>query len=130
MYSSQQYSTQPYQVNKPISPAQLDSIIEAILAGKYSYACLMTLEATGHDPLDYIPYRTYNRLQKQRQERGRSTHNTTEKISPINPEFSDLDYIEPAHKESTNFSGGYGYPKDSSYSNSNLLFWPAQSSLN
>lgn len=141
MYSTQQYSAQQYQASKLINQAQLDTIIEAILAGKYSYACMMTLEATGHDPLDYIPYRTYNRLQKQRQARGRTSQNTDSKISPIKREISDLDYIEPVDKESKVLNGGHGYCRVSSYKSAsqrdisqrntscslnNIIFWPTR----
>lgn len=48
-----------------INQEQLAHIIEAIGAGKYSWACVLLLLFVGHDPLKYIPYNTYNRLVKQ-----------------------------------------------------------------
>ena len=52
------------------SPIEQDSeriapIIEAIIEGKYSWACVLLLRTIGYDPLHYIPYRTYNRLLKE-----------------------------------------------------------------
>ncbi|MEB3336722.1 MAG: HetP family heterocyst commitment protein [Leptolyngbyaceae bacterium] len=46
-----------------LSPKELNQILEAILLGQYSAACYLLLRAVGHDPMHYIPYRTYNRLQ-------------------------------------------------------------------
>jgi hypothetical protein len=51
--------------NKGINPQQFDQIVEAILAGKYSWACVLMLRVAGYNPLHYIPYRTYNRLLKE-----------------------------------------------------------------
>lgn len=52
-------------LNQAISPEQLDEIVEAILAGKYSWACVLLLRFAGLNPLHYIPYRTHNRLLKE-----------------------------------------------------------------
>ncbi|MGA7932279.1 MAG: HetP family heterocyst commitment protein [Kovacikia sp.] len=47
-------------------PAEkLDQIIDAIVDGKYSWACVLLLRTHGLNPLYYIPYRTYNRLSKE-----------------------------------------------------------------
>ena len=43
---------------------QFEEIVDAVLAGKYSWACVLILRAGGYNPLHYIPYRTYNRLVK------------------------------------------------------------------
>ncbi|PSF31405.1 thiamine biosynthesis protein ThiF [Aphanothece hegewaldii CCALA 016] len=43
---------------------QFEQIVEAILDGKYSWACVLILRSAGYNPLHYIPYRTYNRLIK------------------------------------------------------------------
>lgn len=47
-----------------MSEEKFDQIIDAILAGKYSWACVLILETAGYNPQHYIPYRTYNRLIK------------------------------------------------------------------
>lgn len=44
---------------------KLAPIIEAIIEGKYSWACVLLLRMVGYNPLHYIPYRTYNRLVKE-----------------------------------------------------------------
>lgn len=48
---------------------QLDEIVGAILAGKYSWACVLILKFAGYNPLHYIPYRTYHRIVKDNYER-------------------------------------------------------------
>ncbi|HEY9619237.1 MAG TPA: HetP family heterocyst commitment protein [Crinalium sp.] len=52
----------PNTVNNLIDSDQFTQIVEAILNGEYSWACVLILRSTGHDPLRYIPYRTYVRL--------------------------------------------------------------------
>jgi hypothetical protein len=44
---------------------EFDQIVAAIIDGRYSWACFLILRFTGYEPLDYIPYRTYNRLIKE-----------------------------------------------------------------
>ncbi|MEO1376764.1 MAG: HetP family heterocyst commitment protein [Cyanobacteria bacterium J06635_10] len=44
---------------------QIEEVIKAILARKYSWACVLILRFHGYDPVDYIPYRTYIRLLKE-----------------------------------------------------------------
>ncbi len=43
---------------------EIEQIITAILEGKYSWACVLMLRQMGHNPSEYIPYRTYTRLVK------------------------------------------------------------------
>ncbi|ERT04550.1 putative heterocyst formation HetP-like protein [Lyngbya aestuarii BL J] len=52
------------QQDKAMSEEQFNQVIDAILAGKYSWACVLILRFAGYNPLHYIPYRTYNRLIK------------------------------------------------------------------
>ncbi|NET30947.1 MAG: HetP family heterocyst commitment protein [Cyanothece sp. SIO1E1] len=47
-----------------VNSEQLNQIIEAIIAGKYSRACALLLKFVGYNPLHYIPYRTYSRAMK------------------------------------------------------------------
>ncbi len=44
---------------------QVEEVIKAILARKYSWACVLILRFHGYDPVDYMPYRTYIRLLKE-----------------------------------------------------------------
>lgn len=46
---------------------QFEEIIDAILCGKYSWACVLILRCANYNPLHYIPYRTYTRLIKENQ---------------------------------------------------------------
>ncbi|MBE9184953.1 HetP family heterocyst commitment protein [Microcoleus sp. LEGE 07076] len=83
-----------------IKPEQLDEIISAILAGKYSWACFLLLRCTGYNPLDYIPYRTSNRLLKENtQTRKSETQSALSKIA-------DLDYVEVVREKRAGVRGG------------------------
>jgi len=44
---------------------EIEKIIQAILEGKYSWACVLMLRTMGHNPSEYMPYRTYTRLMKE-----------------------------------------------------------------
>lgn len=48
-----------------IQHEQIDKIVAAILAGKYSWACVLLLRFIGYNPLHYLPYTTYIRLIKE-----------------------------------------------------------------
>lgn len=50
---------------RAMSEEQFCQVVDAILNGKYSWACLLILKFAGYNPLHYIPYRTYNRLMKE-----------------------------------------------------------------
>ncbi len=67
--------------SKPMNPQQFDQIVEAILAGKYSWACVLMLRIVGYNPLHYIPYRTYNRLLKENT-RNQNIKNESSNINP------------------------------------------------
>ncbi len=57
-------STYSSQTGNKINTEQIEQIIKAIIAGKYSWACVLILRFSGYNPIDYIPYRTYIRLLK------------------------------------------------------------------
>lgn len=40
---------------KTMTEQQFDEIVGAILAGKYSWACVLILQTAGYNPLHYIP---------------------------------------------------------------------------
>jgi hypothetical protein len=110
-----------HKLNKPINPEQLDQVVEAILAGKYSWACVLMLRFAGYNPLHYIPYRTYNRLLKENTQQIRSNqqHNenlqivksSSEKRSEGNlspsclSKIKDLAYLEVVGKHQTEIRG-------------------------
>jgi len=109
-------------LDKAMSPDQFDQVVEAILAGKYSWACVLILRFAGYNPLHYIPYRTYNRLLKENCQLGKATRQRTDSIKTENqssesksdsPEaqgclgrISDLDYLEVVREQQTQVKGG------------------------
>ncbi|MEA5594333.1 HetP family heterocyst commitment protein [Rivularia sp. UHCC 0363] len=108
-------------LDKTIHPEQFDQVVEAILAGKYSWACVLMLRFAGYNPLHYIPYRTYNRLIKEHSPKKSSTqHNENRKIVKQIPntrkdgnmspsclnKIKDLAYLEVVGKQKTEIRGG------------------------
>ncbi|MBD2385195.1 HetP family heterocyst commitment protein [Cylindrospermum sp. FACHB-282] len=109
-------------LDKKMHPEQFDQVVEAILAGKYSWACVLMLRFVGYNPLHYIPYRTYNRLLKEnsRMSRLNSQHNENIKIANqvaekrteknIAPsclsKIKDLAYLEVVGKQKAEVRGG------------------------
>jgi hypothetical protein len=65
------------QINKKINTEQIEQIVKAIISGKYSWACVLLLRYSGHNPIEYIPYRTYIRLLKNNCLLGGSQQNKT-----------------------------------------------------
>ena len=53
--------------NRVMTTKQFEEIVDAILCGKYSWACVLVLRYANYNPLHYIPYRTYKRLIKNNQ---------------------------------------------------------------
>jgi hypothetical protein len=86
-----------------IKPEQLDEIISAILSGKYSWACFLLLRCTGYNPLDYIPYRTSNRLLKENSQISKSSQSETKSALG---KIADLDYVEVARDKRAGVRGG------------------------
>ncbi|MEG4277687.1 HetP family heterocyst commitment protein [Microcoleus sp. MON1_C1] len=93
-----------------IKPEQLDEIISAILAGKYSWACFLLLRCTGYNPLDYIPYRTSNRLLKENSQISKSSKSETK---PALGKIADLDYVEVVREKRAGVRGGDAIPMGS-----------------
>jgi hypothetical protein len=109
------------QLSKTMSNEQFNQVVDAILSGKYSWACLLILRFSGYNPLHYIPYRTYNRLMKANREQ------TKQAIQPLNTDpnnsnlidgqearfgkksarqLEDLYYLEEIDQQSTKVKGG------------------------
>ena len=109
-------------LDKIMSQEQFDQVVDAILAGKYSWACVLILRFAGYNPLHYIPYRTYNRLMKDNGQGGRlrkhktnpidtdKDHSDTKAGSPpsgrLSSEFTDLSYLETVNQSPTRVQGG------------------------
>ena len=109
-------------LEKTLNSEQFDRVIEAILAGKYSWACVLMLRFTGYNPLHYIPYRTYNRLLKdntpgkksknQQQNNNvkvaqeNSANNNQRNVTPsCLSQIKDLPYLEVVGKQKTPING-------------------------
>ncbi len=106
-------------LDKVMDPEQFNQVIDAILQGKYSWACVLILRFAGYNPLHFIPYRTYNRLIKDHCSLGkvpsRSETNLTKIAEPACErctsqqslgQIQDLDYHEIVNEQSKCFHGG------------------------
>ncbi|CAD5959914.1 hypothetical protein PCC9214_03118 [Planktothrix tepida] len=110
---SAQYSYSTSKIAKTLSEEQFEQILEAILSGKYSWACVLILRFAGYNPLHYIPYRTYNRLTKDNNSNRQSPSNTVPVQSSLKTKTSahvtqirDLTYLEPIPEVGHGVSGG------------------------
>lgn len=92
---------------------QLDEIVSAILSGKYSWACFLLLRSVGYNPLDYIPYRTYNRLIKDNLQVGKSNQTN---VRPLESDtarksalskITDLDHLDTIPQRMMGTKGGF-----------------------
>lgn len=93
-------------LDRIMTPEQFDLVVDAILAGKYSWACVLILRFGGYNPLHYIPYRTYNRLLKEsrqgvRESGHRTSRNTDENYQPLETTNTHIssDLKEYAYRE-------------------------------
>jgi hypothetical protein len=105
-----------------MEPEQFNQVIEAILAGKYSWACVLILQFGGYNPLHYIPYRTYNRIVKDQGQVGHRARSSSHALEPANPEpescsktytsstrnrqLQDLNYLEVINSPDHSIEGG------------------------
>ncbi|MEA5626897.1 HetP family heterocyst commitment protein [Nostoc sp. UHCC 0251] len=109
-------------LDKTVKAQQFDKVVEAILAGKYSWACVLMLRFAGYNPLHYIPYRTYNRLLKENSKASRTNQQQSENLKILkhaNDALSDSNvssscltkikdraYLEVVGKQKTEIRGG------------------------
>lgn len=100
-------------VDKAMTAEQFTQVVEAILAGKYSWACVLILRFAGYNPLHYIPYRTYNRLMKEnssthtRKSEAETSSSTQEEFrSTAKSTICDLNYLEPVNQSTCHVRGG------------------------
>ena len=114
-------SSEP-KIDRVMTAEQFGQIIEAIISGKYSWACVLILRFAGYNPLHYIPYRTYNRLTKDNSfERrrtepvlttalgtGKSSHKSKSR-KKYSEQLEDLTYLEEFKECSTKLTGGNGW---------------------
>lgn len=110
-------------LDKAMTTEQFNQVVEAILAGKYSWACLLILRFAGYNPLHYIPYRTYNRLIKENCQGDRAkaslSDNTKIERSSLGDkgedkqlsvksleQIKDLAYLEVVDRQRSKVKGG------------------------
>ncbi|BAS57765.1 MULTISPECIES: HetP family heterocyst commitment protein [Leptolyngbya] len=93
-------------LDRVMETEQFNQVIEAILAGKYSWACVLILQFGGYNPLHYIPYRTYNRIMKDHYQAGQKQAQTPDS-NPQQPNpIKDLNYLEVVSEPRTRIKGG------------------------
>ncbi|MEH2267022.1 MAG: HetP family heterocyst commitment protein [Nostoc sp.] len=109
-------------LDKTVKAQQFDKVVEAILAGKYSWACVLMLRFGGYNPLHYIPYRTYNRLLKENSQVNRTKQQQSENLKMLKhahdsrsdsnmsssclSKIKDRAYLEVVGKQKTEVRGG------------------------
>ena len=90
-------------------------IIDAILSGKYSWACVLILKNAGYEPGHYIPYRTLNRLIKENgfpscSSAGQPPRRMATKRTgshTLKKSIQDLNYLKPSEREARDIKGGH-----------------------
>ncbi len=92
--------------NRIMTEEQFTQVVEAILDGKYSWACLLILKFAGYNPLHYIPYRTYNRLMKDNKTTQPETNSAKTNAKYHAHKIEDLGYIEPIEQPNSTLIGG------------------------
>jgi hypothetical protein len=105
------YSQNPSGTDKAMPPEQFKQVVEAIVAGKYSWACVLILRFAGDNPLHYIPYTTYNRLLKENCNVKQPLKESEPEAQPIASEgclsqLQDLTYLELLDQKSSHINGG------------------------
>ncbi|WP_017327787.1 HetP family heterocyst commitment protein [Synechococcus sp. PCC 7336] len=110
-------------IDKAMEPEQFNQIVDAILDGKYSWACVLILRFAGYNPVHYIPYRTYYRLMKEHRlankkkivdvaigSNNQRIHSPAakKKARQGQQRLADLSYLESA-RESLSVTGGCGH---------------------
>ena len=104
-------------LDKVTDSSKFNLVVEAILAGKYSWACVLMLRFAGYNPLLYMPYRTYNRLMKknspqstldQPQKHGLKKEQKSSKASlnQTSYQIDDLSYLETISQQDKQVQGG------------------------
>lgn len=99
-------------MNRSMTEAQFCQVVDAILSGKYSWACLLILQFAGYNPLHYIPYRTYNRLMKEnsgsKQESRWSHEDTQSETESASIIVDNLPHLHTLDKVTNQVRGGHG----------------------
>lgn len=112
-------------LHKAMTVDQFTQVVDAILEGKYSWACVLILRYAGYNPLHYIPYRTYNRLMKENSQDHRRKPDETKALKHSSAEqalpkgsyrIEDLNYLETVKQQQTLVKGkGYAFGYTGAY---------------
>lgn len=100
-----------------MSQEDFELIVDAILNGKYSWACVLILKNAGYEPGHYIPYRTLNRLIKENGfpgchtsnvHRSRQSHRATNQRAKctVTDGIRDLNFLDVSVNDSKKIKGG------------------------
>lgn len=110
-------------LDRVMTPDQFNQVVDAILSGKYSWACLLILRFAGYNPLHYIPYRTYNRLMKENRitEVQKDTDSRGDRLENCFARLEDLNFMEPIQEKPANVRGGDRWWGDCRWQN--FPFW-------
>jgi hypothetical protein len=89
-------------IDKAMTTEQFTQVVDAILEGKYSWACVLILRFAGYNPLHYIPYRTYNRLMKENSQKHKrdcckvnlESQQPERDSEKVDCKIQDLNYLE------------------------------------
>jgi hypothetical protein len=96
-------------IDRTMKPEQFSQVVEAITAGRYSWACVLILRFAGYNPLHYIPYRTYSRLLKENRQSIKTPYQSNLEHSEM-PQclsnINDLAHLEPIDNKQANPKGG------------------------
>ncbi len=119
---NQDFCSSNSKLDQVMTPEQFNQILEAILVGKYSWACVLILRFAGYNPLHYLPYRTYKRLMKDNRQSGSSSglqkHHRDKDKEPSagksvrsssqrrSRQIKDLSYLDAVDHELIGVSGG------------------------
>ncbi len=97
-------------MDKAMTTEQFTQVVDAILQGKYSWACVLILRFAGYNPLHYIPYRTFNRLMKEnnRQSNPAQPEKTAAFPQSTASRIRDLGYLESLDNQPCQVRGGAG----------------------
>jgi hypothetical protein len=95
-------------MTRAMTEDQFCQVVDAILNGKYSWACLLILQFSGYNPLHYIPYRTYNRLMKDNS-RPRKDMRQQGESKEQNLTLGNLPHLHTVEEASQQVRGGYGF---------------------
>ena len=95
-------------MNRTMTEDQFCQVVDAILNGKYSWACLLILQFSGYNPLHYIPYRTYNRLMKENSH-PRKDKRQQEDSQKQTLTLGNLPHLHTLEESNQQVKGGYGF---------------------